>query len=62
MSTMQVRVRGELVEREVAHITRTTNEDGSVVEYPEPLLKDGEVVFRDNQDEHPIIVVRTIPA
>ncbi|MFG0769511.1 hypothetical protein ACF8Q9_22160 [Pseudomonas sp. TYF_15] len=60
--TMQVRIDGEVVDREVAHITRSIQPDGSIVEYPEPCLAHDEVVFRPDDDPLPIIVVRTIPA
>lgn len=62
LKTMQVRIDGELVEREIASITRSIKEDGSVTEYPEPLLAANEVVFRPDDDPAPIIVQRTIPA
>lgn len=61
-ANMQVRIDGEVVEREIASITRAIQEDGSIIEYPEPLLADDEVVFRPDDDPLPIIVVRTIPA
>lgn len=60
--TMQVRISGELVDREISSITRSIKEDGSAVEYPEPLLAVNEVVFRPDDDPAPIIVTRTIPA
>ncbi|ANY87653.1 MULTISPECIES: hypothetical protein [Pseudomonas] len=60
--TMKVRIDGELVDREIAQITRAIQEDGSIHEYPEPKLEQGEVVFRPDDDPAPIIVVRTIPA
>lgn len=60
--TMKVRIKGELVDREVAHMTIAIQEDGSRIEYPEPKLDDGEVVFQSTEDPIPIIVVRTIPA
>ncbi|MBH3360508.1 hypothetical protein [Pseudomonas guariconensis] len=60
--TMKVRICGEVVDREVAHITRAIQPDGSMIEYPEPKLADDEVVFRPDDDSMPIIVVRTIPA
>lgn len=59
---MQVRIGGEVFTREVAHITRSIQEDGSTVEYPESLLKRDEVVYRPDADPVPIIVKRTIPA
>lgn len=58
---MQVRIGGKIFEREVASIKRTIQEDGSIVECSEPLLMDGEVVFRPDDDPAPIIVIRTIP-
>lgn len=60
--TMQVRIDGEVVDREVAHITRSIQPDGSIVEYPEPRLAHDEVVFRLDDDPLPIIAVRTIQA
>ncbi|HDS0930168.1 TPA: hypothetical protein QEM76_000232 [Pseudomonas putida] len=60
--TMKVRFNGEVVDRAVAHATRAIQEDGSIVEYTEPLLEHNEVVFRPDDDPLPIIVVRTIPA
>lgn len=60
--TMKVRFNGEVVDRAVAHATRAIQEDGSIVEYTEPLLEHDEVVFRPDDDPLPIIVVRTIPA
>ena len=60
--TMKVRFNGEVVDRAVAHATRDIQEDGSIVEYTEPLLEHNEVVFRPDDDPLPIIVVRTIPA
>ncbi|MCE1000019.1 hypothetical protein [Pseudomonas sp. NMI1173_11] len=60
--TMKVRFNGEAVDRAVAHTTRAIQEDGSIVEYTEPLLEHNEVVFRPDDDPLPIIVVRTIPA
>lgn len=59
---MKARIGGEILSREVAHITRSIREDGSTVEYPEPLLDHDEVVFRPDNDPVPIIVKRTIPA
>ena len=59
---MSVRIEGEEVYREVAHLTRAIQQDGSIVEYPEPLLAHDEVVFRPDDDPTPIIVKRTIPA
>ncbi|MFG0460963.1 hypothetical protein ACF8GG_16685 [Pseudomonas sp. yb_1] len=59
---MKVRIDGHVVDREVASITRATQEDGSTIECPEPLLESDEVVFRPDDDPLPIIVVRTIPA
>lgn len=59
---MKVRIGGELVDREVAHVTRAIQGDGSVLEYTEPLLEHDEVVFRSDDDPTPIIVKRTIPA
>jgi hypothetical protein len=59
---MQVRIEGEVVEREVAHATHSTQEDGSIREYTEPLLAHDEVVFRPDDEPTPIIVKRTIPA
>lgn len=59
---MQVRIDGELVDREIASITRSIKEDGSITEYPEPLLAANEVVFRPDANPAPIIVQRTIPA
>lgn len=61
-TVMEVRIDGELVARAVAHITRSIQEDGSMVEYPEPLLDHDEVVFRPDDYPVPIIVKRTIPA
>lgn len=60
--SMKVRIDGELVDREVAHSTRAIQDDGSVLEYTEPLLAHDEVVFRPDDDPTPIIVKRTIPA
>ncbi|MCB2255780.1 hypothetical protein KTQ74_28040 [Pseudomonas chlororaphis] len=60
--TMKVRFNGEVVDRAVARATRAIQEDGSIVEYTEPLLEHNEVVFRPDDDPLPIIVVRTIPA
>lgn len=60
--TMRVRFNGEVIDREVEHITRAIQPDGSMIEYPEPKLADDEVVFRPDDDPLPIIVVRTIPA
>lgn len=60
--TMKVRINGEVVDRTIAHTTRAIQEDGSIVEYTEPLLEHNEVVFRPDDDPLPIIVVRTIPA
>ena len=60
--TMKVRFNGQVVDRAVAHATRAIQEDGSIVEYTEPLLEHNEVVFRPDDDPLPIIVVRTIPA
>lgn len=60
--TMKVRFNGQVVDRAVAHTTRAIQEDGSIVEYTEPLLEHNEVVFRPDDDPLPIIVVRTIPA
>ncbi|CAG8863167.1 hypothetical protein PS627_00103 [Pseudomonas fluorescens] len=60
--TMKIRIAGELVDRQVAHITRSIREDGSVREHPEPLLYESEVVFRPDDNPAPIIVTRTIPA
>jgi len=59
---MKVRIGGDITDRQVAHITRSIQGDGSVVEYPEPLLESDEVVFRPDDDPLPIIVKRTIPA
>ena len=59
---MQVRIGGKLAARKVAHITRSIQEDGSTLEYPEPLLERDEAVFRPDDDPAPIIVTRTIPA
>ena len=60
--TMQVRIGGETVDREVASVKRAMQADGSIVEHPEPLLAADEVVFRPDDDPAPIIVTRTIPA
>lgn len=59
---MKVRIGGDLVDREVAHATRAIQEDGSILEYTEPLLAHDEVVFRPDDDPTPIIVKRTMPA
>lgn len=59
---MRARIDGQLLARAVAHITRSIQEDGSIVEYPEPRLDHDEVVFRPDDDPVPIIVKRTIPA
>ncbi|AVD89668.1 hypothetical protein [Pseudomonas sp. SWI44] len=59
---MKVRIDGRLVDREVASITRSVQGDGSMIEYPEPLIEHDEVVFRPGDDPVPIIVKRTIPA
>jgi len=59
---MKVRIDSELADRAVAHITRAIQPDGSLVEYPEPLLAHDEVVFRPDDNPVPIIVKRTIPA
>ena len=60
--TVKVRINGEIVERPVAHMTVAIQEDGSHIEYPEPQLDPGEVVFQSTGDPIPIIVVRTTPA
>lgn len=60
--TMKIRIGGELADRQVAHTTRSIQEDGSVREHPEPFLYEDEVVFRPDDDPAPIIVQRTIPA
>lgn len=60
--TMKVRINGEVVDRAVAHTTLAIQEDGSTIEYTEPMLERDEVVFRPDDDPLPIIVVRTIPA
>ncbi|WP_146050517.1 hypothetical protein [Pseudomonas putida] len=59
---MKVMIDGEIVDREVASITQSIQEDGSIVEYPEPLIERDEVVFRPEDSPVPIIVKRTIPA
>ena len=62
VDTMKVRIDGELVDREVAHMTIAIHEDGTQLEYPEPKLDPGEVVFQSVDDLIPIIVMRTNPA
>lgn len=62
IQTMKVRIDGEAVDRAVSHMTIAIQEDGSLLEYPEPLLEPGEVVFQPTDDLIPIIVMRTIPA
>lgn len=43
---MKVQIDGVVVDREVAHTTSAIQPDGSLLEYPEPLLHRNEVVFR----------------
>lgn len=62
LNFMSVRIDGDIVSREAAHITRSIQEEGPMVEYPEPLLEHDEVVFRPDGAEIPIIVKRTLPA
>lgn len=59
---MKVQINGVVVDREVAHTTSAIQPDGSLVEYPEPLLHHNEVVFRPVGKNVPIIVARTQPA
>ncbi|POG14144.1 hypothetical protein BGP82_06860 [Pseudomonas putida] len=59
---MKVRIEGQISDRQVANITRSIQEDGSMIEYPEPFIEHDEVVFRPGDDPVPIIVKRTVPA
>lgn len=53
-----MRISGVVLSRQIASITRAIGKDGAVIEYPEPLLKINEVVYRPDEDPAPIIVVR----
>lgn len=55
MQTMKVRIGSMIVDREVAHMTRRAGQDGAEIEYSEPLLHSGEVVYGRDADNVPII-------
>ncbi|CAM3120420.1 hypothetical protein SAMN04490207_6221 [Pseudomonas gessardii] len=57
MQTMKVRLGAVVVDREVAHMTRRTGEDGVEIEYPEPLLNPGEVVYGRDADN--VLIIAT---